>query len=56
MAEPDQIKKLETAPSVDYDSQQGDRPPAGATTRHPNAAQKLVSDEQQQQLQDKGGQ
>jgi hypothetical protein len=48
MAQADQIKKLETAPSVDYDSQQNDRPPAGATTRHPNATQKLVSDEQQQ--------
>jgi hypothetical protein len=55
MAQADQIKKLEQAPSVNYWTQQHGAPPAGATTRHPNATQKLVSGEQQQQLQDAAG-
>jgi hypothetical protein len=62
MAQADQIKKLETAPSVNYWTQQHGAPPAGATVEHPLAPQPLptpsatnYSAEQQQQLQDKGG-
>jgi hypothetical protein len=55
MAQDDQLKPLETAPSVDYWSQQGGgEPPTPSTKRHPNDVQ--YSAEQQQELQDKGGQ
>jgi hypothetical protein len=50
-----QVKKIRSAASkqnVPYFNQQSSSPPAGATTRHPNAVTTLVSGEQQQ-LQDK---
>jgi hypothetical protein len=53
-----QVKKIGSQSSkinVPYFNQQSGTPPAGATTRHPNAVTTLVSGEQQQQLQDKAG-
>jgi hypothetical protein len=49
-----QVKILQPG-TADYHTQQHGTPPAGSTTQHPNAVQKLVASEQAQQLQDKGG-
>jgi hypothetical protein len=48
-----QVKKLQPG-NVNYDTQQNAEPPAGATKKHPQSVQKIVSDAQQQ-LQDASG-
>lgn len=49
-----QVKKLQPG-NVNYDTQQNAEPPAGATKRHPQAVQKIIGSDSQQQLQDAAG-
>jgi hypothetical protein len=55
MAQVKIIGSVNSKQNHSYWSQQGDTPLPGPSTRHPLAPTKIVSDQQQQPVPDKGG-